>query len=245
MLNFIICDDTHAQSIKDAVEPILQELNLGKIVLAETKPNSVLDYIESNEEPSVYLLDIELSALINGIDMARLIREKDDDSYIIFITSHEEFAIMTYKYKLHVMDYIVKPLNQQDIRNCLQTILESEINKKNMQKINNQENNILNIKSGCQQHMIDIRDIIYFEVIKNKIIIHTEKGQISFFSTMKEIKDKLFSMKIDRFVVSHKSYLVNMKKIESVEKSDITMSNGYRCPLSRNYRKEIINAINS
>lgn len=245
MLNFIICDDTDAQSIREKVEPIIQELELGEIAMAENNPNKVFEYIEANKSPSVYFLDIELNTSINGIDVARLIREKDESSYIIFITAYEKFAFLTYKYKLRVMDYIVKPIKQESIRECLQAIHESEKNKKSMEYKIHKKNYILDIKSGWKQYRIDIRDIIYLEVIKNKIIIYTETGQISFFSTLKDIRDKLSSMRADSIIACHKSYLVNIKKIKQIDSMDLIMSNGHRCPLSRNYKRGITDAFGS
>ena len=242
MLNFIICDDTHAQSIRDMLEPIIVELNLGKIVMTETKPDRVLEYIKNNESPSAYFIDIELDTAINGIDIARLIRNKDASSYIVFITAHQEFAFLTFKYKLQVMDYIVKPIRLEDIRDCLQTMHQSEEMKRTERNGENYGNYILEIKSGWKQYRIDIRDIIYIEVIKNKIMIHKEKGQISFFSTLKGIRDKLCCIDSDSFRVCHKSYLVNMKKVKQIDRMELIMSNGDRCPISRSHKRGIIDA---
>ncbi|MFA7573612.1 MAG: LytTR family DNA-binding domain-containing protein [Lutispora sp.] len=245
MLNFIICDDTHAQSIRDVVEPIIVELNLGKIVIFETKPDKVLDYINNNTNTSVYFIDIELDTTINGIDIARLIRDKDDSSYIVFITAHQEFAFLTYKYRLQVIDYIVKPIRQEDIRDCLQEIHKSEEVKKIQRGLKNQENYILEVKSGWKKYRIDIRDIIYVEVTRNRIVIHTERGQTSFLATLKEIRDRLCCMDADSFMVCHKSYLVNIKKIKLLDKTELIMSNGERCPISRSYKRGIIDALDS
>lgn len=245
MLDFIICDDMEAKNIKTVVEPMIKELNLGKIVLAETKPDRVLDYIKYNDNASVYLIDIELDTSISGIDIARLIRDRDASSYIVFITAHQEFAFLTYKYKLRVTDYLVKPLKPEDIRQCLESIRELEEKRKAIEDDIHQKNNILSIKSGCRQYRVNVEDIIYLEIIKNKIIIHTETGQISFFCTLKDIRDKLSRMGNDSIMDCHKSYMININKVQGIDNMDIIMSNGDRCPLSRNHRKEIIDAFNN
>lgn len=245
MLNFIICDDTDAQIIRDAVEPVLEELNLGKIIIAENNPDRVIEYAKKDNSPSVYFLDVELNASLNGIEVARYIRERNDAAYIVFITAYEEFAFLTYKYKLHAMDYIVKPIKHEDIKNCLQSIIESEEREKTRRDENNIKSYILDIKSGWKHYRIDARDIIYLEVIKNKVIIHTEMGQISFLATMKEIKDKLCYIDAKSFKSCHKSYLVNIKKIKLVAGMDLIMANGDRCPISRNCKREIIDAFSS
>lgn len=245
MLNFVICDDTHSQSIRDIIEPIIDELNIGKIVMVEKSPDKVVEYIKNNKAATVYFLDIELNSSINGIDMARLIREKDSSSYIVFITAHEEFAFLTYKYKLNVVDYIVKPFRENDVMYCIETICNLEKEKKDIEGDGTQKDYILYIKSGWKQYRIDARDIIYIEVIKNKIVIHIETGQISFFSTLKDVRDKLSSVGVDSIMICHKSYMVNIKKISCIDKNDIIMINGDRCPLSRRYKRGIVDAFNS
>lgn len=244
LLNVVICDDTHSESIRDAVEPIINELSIGKIVMVEKSPDKVLEYINYNKAPTVYFLDIELNSYINGIHMARLIREKDSFSYIVFITAHEEFAFLTYKYKLNVLDYIVKPVNNEDIKYCIESICKLE-NQKKVKEDDAQKDYILNIKSGWKQYRIDVRDITYIEVIKNKIIIHVETGQISFFSTLKDFRDKLSSVGFKSIVVCHKSYMVNLKKVSCIDKNNIIMKNGDRCPISRRYKRVIMDAFNS
>ncbi|MCQ1531255.1 LytR/AlgR family response regulator transcription factor [Lutispora saccharofermentans] len=245
MLNFVICDDMEAKSIRTVIEPMIKELNLGRIVLSETKPDRILNYIKHNDTTSVYLIDIELDTSVNGIDIARLIRDRDASSYIVFITAHQEFAFLTYKYKLRVMDYLVKPLKPEDIRQCLESICELEKKRKAIEDDNHQKNNTLSIKSGCRQYRVNVEDIIYLEVIKNKIIIHTETGKISFICTLKDVRDKLSRMGNDIIMDCHKSYMVNINKVQGIDNMDIIMSNGDRCPLSRNHRKEIIDAFGS
>lgn len=245
LLNFVICDDTHSESIRDAIEPIIDELNIGKIVMTEKSPDKVMEYIKNNKVPTAYFLDIELNSSINGIDMARLIREKDSSSYIVFITAYEKFAFLTYKYKLNVVDYIVKPVNKNDVIYCIETICNLEKDKKFIEDDEDKKDYILNIKSGWKQYRIDARDIIYIEVIKNKIIIHIETGQISFFSTLKDVRDKLPSVGVDSIMICHKSYMVNIKKISCIDKNDVIMINGDRCPLSRRYKRGIVDAFNS
>lgn len=111
-MNLIICEDDRRfrENINKVVnrEIIINDYNV-KISLVTDKEEEILNYVKNHlYDENIYFLDIELNTKNEGIDLARKIREYDKRGYIVFITSHEELAILTYKYKLAAFDYIVK-----------------------------------------------------------------------------------------------------------------------------------------
>lgn len=119
MLNFAICDDS--LSIINQLTNLFENLFFkhdypAKVVFTTTKANDLLSFV-SNNKIDVLVLDINLHSNIDGLGVAKKIREFDKDCYIIFTTAHMEFAPVAYKYK--TFDYISKPINSQRIEESL------------------------------------------------------------------------------------------------------------------------------
>lgn len=244
MLDFIICDDIDVCKLRKLIEPAIIRRNLGTIALVTTNPKEVLDFAEKNENRAVYFLDVDLNNEIDGFFIAKRVREKDPYSYIIFVTAHMELSFVTYKHKLSVLDYIVKPISHADIANCLRAIQEYEENIEAIKskELLKEDDPFITVKSGFSLHNIKIAEIIYIEVNKNKIAINIENETVSCFAAMREVRDKLAEKGIDYFAYCHKSFLINIKKIKQINSNTIIMVNGDICPLSRNYKKEIRDA---
>ncbi len=80
----------------------------------------------------------------------------------------------------------------------------------------------LKIKVRGQLYFIPLNDIIYLEKDLRKIIVHTRKGDISFYGRFCDIMPFLDS----RFVCCHKSFVLNMAEIHLLSRAEILMSNG-------------------
>ncbi len=89
-------------------------------------------------------------------------------------------------------------------------------------------------------HLITYRirkdNIIYIESVRNYIYIHTRKRTLKLRKSLKEIV-KLLD---DRFVQIHKSYIVNMDKIDNISQKDINMFEKINLPLGNKYRDRFI-----
>lgn len=115
MLNFAICDDN--LSITNRLANLFENLFLkhdypADVVYTTTKADDLLSFV-SNNKIDVVVLDINLRSNIDGLGVAKKIREFDKDCYIIFTTAHMEFAPVAYQYK--TFDYISKPINYERI----------------------------------------------------------------------------------------------------------------------------------
>ena len=107
MLKFALCDDN--VSVLSRLENMLNFIFTkndisAEIVLSASSPKEMLDFAENNPV-DVLILDINLKADISGCDIADIIRKKNKDAYIIFLTGHFEYALIAYKYK--TFDYLI------------------------------------------------------------------------------------------------------------------------------------------
>nr|WP_312983469.1 LytTR family DNA-binding domain-containing protein [Clostridioides sp.] len=227
MYTIVICEDdlTHKKVLKDYISQIFSEVS-SKFKIYEF--TSGLDLINSElDNIDIYFLDIKMDGL-SGMDTAIKIREVDDKSEIIFITSlidyvQEGYVVRAYR-------YLVKPINYKDLKkhviNCIEDMHK---NKENFMLIGN---NIEMIK-------IPIADILYIEVRKKELTIHShDKTYVTKCSMNKAEKDL---RKFD-FFRCHKSYLINLKKMDTLTKDSVII-NEIAIPVSKhriNTLKKII-----
>jgi len=239
-LNFILIDDqkTVLESTSSFVKNFIAENGIeAQISLCTTSPQDVLNYSsEKFDQMNVYILDINLKSEMNGLALGRAIRDREPNSYIIFLTAYIELSMMVFKYKLKVFDFLVKPVSYAELSECLKALVEdySRILGLHLPA----QENFINLKSGYQENYISINDIIYIESFGPKLRIHTVDEQFECYGTLKAIEKSINEM-TDTFCRSHKSFLINTKYIREVNIKDLAvfMSNGDKCLVSRSKKK--------
>jgi len=241
MLDIIICEDNGMERSK--IESIIKEeivnlINGTNIALSTDNPKDVINYLKKNlGKCFIYFLDVELVNELNGIELAKVIRNYDSKGYIVFITSHAEFSLLTFKYKVQAFDYILKSDNkglQSSILDCLNEAY------KDYKSIDILEKEKISINLGNRIEKFPFEEIMFFETTKvnHKLCIHTIKGHFEFYGKMKDLEDELPSF----FYKAHRSYLVNTTKIKSFDKTNKTiyMVNDEACYASLLYLKGLI-----
>jgi two-component system response regulator AgrA len=241
MFDIIICEDNNYQ--RQQIETIIKDEIINSnlkcsITLATDKPEFVIKYIEENNYRTfLYFLDVELHGKMNGIELAKIIRNFDSMGYIVFITSHVELTMLTFQYKVQAMDYIVK----DDLNNVKSKVIECIREAYNDYKnIKTKKTSDISINVGNNIVYFNLNDILFFETTTkdHKIRIHTCDEQLEFYGTLKEIEKM---MSVD-YYKSHRSYLVNTKKIKAIDKNKfiIYMINDEVCYISARYLKGLL-----
>ena len=201
MIKFIIVDDDGKEIEK--VKALIHEVVSDAKILSFSKINSALKAeIENVDEHKIYILDIELANKISGITIAKLIREVDWESEIIFITNHDKMFESTHRSIYEVFDFIEKFHDfdkrfKKDIREILKRNFDNKMFKYNA---NNIELNIY------------YRNILYIYRDKDerKLVIVTPNNNYKVTMAIKEIPQYLD----DRFVQCHRSCIVNKNRVE-------------------------------
>lgn len=225
-MKIAICEDNlkTLSEIENLVSKTLQEMDEKYSIDTFQTGESLFNRISlsQNYYYQVYFLDIELGKL-SGIDVARIIREKDSKAQIIFITSHSEF--MPDAFDVTAFHYLVKPLVPKKLKKVLKTLLVQA----------NEKFAIFNFQINKTMYAIPINDILYFESDKRKINIYTNKNKYSFYERMSNVIGRLPKT----FVIIHKSYVVNLHNVRTVQKSQLTMENGQILVISRAHVQSI------
>lgn len=232
MLSIIICEDDQIQrtELNKIIENyvMIEELNM-RIQLSTENPNEVIRYVEENKvKNGIYFFDIDLQAAMNGVELAAKIRDLDSLGKIIFVTTHEEFAPLTFIYKTEALDYILK----DDVAHFKNRVIDAlnHANKQYFSEDNSQET-FLKIKIGNQIEFIPIKEVMFIETSTNshRLKLHLENRSINFY-------DKIENLDIypDCLYRTHKSYLVNINNIVLLDKSErsCTFSNGEKAFIS-------------
>lgn len=204
-----------------------------------SKEKNILFNIQSFESGDAFLmrfksqydfiiLDINLSA-INGIDVARSIREKDEKVIIMFATNLSKYA--TRGYEVDAIDYVLKPLNYASFYLRLERA---------MKRINKRDNYFVVVQSEGGFNRININDVLYVEVIAHDIIFHLiNDSSITTSGTLKKFEEQL---KDHWFIRCNSCYLVNARKIKRVEKLDVHLLNNEVIAISHPKKKFFMEA---
>ncbi len=191
-----------------------------------------------NQTPDVIFLDIQMP-YINGLEFAQIIEE---DTKIIFTTAFKDYAIDGYK--VNAIDYLLKPFSYANFLTAAKKALtwHETVQSKN-NSLSKKEDAVEGIFVKADYKIIHVlfEDIIYVEGLKNYIKIFTEKqpNPIVTIMTMAEMEKALPA---DHFIRIHRSFIVKKNKIESVNKSRLTV-NGKEIPIGKTYRQNFMEKI--
>ncbi|MBO5237288.1 MAG: response regulator transcription factor [Lachnospiraceae bacterium] len=246
MLSIYICEDNPIQlnHYRTIVENIIlmEELDM-KIQAAVTNPDELLTIAKQTQQNqenggAFYLLDIDLNANKDGFDVAQAIREFDSRGFIAFITTHSEMAMLTFKYQVEAMDFILKDdiwSIGTHIRSCL------EVAKKRY--ITYSQVPMLAFKTGDQTIYIEQDRIQYIATSStpHKVTVVTENSITEFYGSLKKCSEVL----PQNFIRCHKAYIVNVNHITSVDRKTfaITFANNHTCFASTRGITRVLRAI--
>ena len=171
----------------------------------------------------IILLDIVMP-MLNGIDAAKELREKDKNVKIVFLTSSAEFALDSYTVK--ASNYLLKPLEPAQFFTCLDEL-------------------IFDIKSVSKCIIVKGLDAVYRIPLSNIEHVESQSKHIIFYTSDNktiESTDPLYTYENillfeDGFFKCHRSYIINIHHVDSFSPSEVIMQSGCRIPISRSHQK--------
>lgn len=183
------------------------------------------ELLEANlKDVDILLLDIKMDN-INGMDVARKIREYGNKMEIIFITSLIDYVQDGYEVKAY--RYLLKPINFEELKKHLLTcIKEIKLNKKNY----------IIIKNKSNTYKINSNEITYIEVQKKDMLIHTINKNFQVKYSLEKVEKDL---NLDTFVRCHKSFIVNLSYVENIKSNIAILESGEEVAVSRYRYKDI------
>ncbi|MBC1474955.1 response regulator transcription factor [Listeria grandensis] len=234
MIEVFICEDEDNQRdeiIKHVENYIMIENFDMELALSTGDPEELLSYVQlSGEGMGLYFLDVDLKhARLDGLELAQKIREYDPRGFIVFITTHAELSYLTFTYKVEAMDYIIKD-DFDKVRNRIFDCMKSV--EERVSRERKDVGKFFTTKSDEKVIHEPYDDILFLGISgkARRLILHGKDRQIEFYGRIKNLEDSFD----ERFYKTHRAFIVNTDKIESVNfvTGEITMINGEICLLS-------------
>ncbi|PWA03936.1 LytR/AlgR family response regulator transcription factor [Flavobacterium psychrotolerans] len=188
-----------------------------------------LAYLKSNKVDLLFL-DINMDEL-SGIE---LLESSKIESQVIITTAYQEYAIKGYE--LNVTDYLLKPFTFDRFLKAVNKAQENST-----QPLQNSQQDFIFVKTENRLVKIDFSDILFIEGMRDYRRIHTINKRIMTLQNFSELEQIIPSNLVCRV---HKSYMVGINKIESIERMRIKVSNQI-IPISETYKELFFNMINS
>ena len=188
------------------------------------------EYLEHDTVDAIFC-DINMPDL-NGMDFVKSLAAPP---LIVFTTAYSEYAVEGFR--VNAVDYLLKPFGLQDFQRTalrLKTRLEERGVKSEESSVKNEEN-FLFLKTDYRVVKVNIADIRYVESMSEyqKVWIEGERKPVITHLSMKKMEEKL----PDSFMRIHRSYIVNLNKIQEVNKSRIILDADTYLPLGDLYKE--------
>jgi DNA-binding LytR/AlgR family response regulator len=224
-LKYVIIDDDEID--RAVVETEAAKFSFLQKIASCCNPLEAIEII-TRFNPDIIFLDIEMPDF-SGMDLLR--KKITITSLTVFITSHPEFALESYE--LEAFDYLLKPLSSERFARCAFRLHDFyKMRVKAFAFDTEQEKDFIIVKQGYDKYKISIHDILYLEAMKDYTRITTVAQQYLVLTTLNGIIEKLPA---DIFVRIHRSYVVNKKKVDAIQKNKISIQS-YVLPVGKLYK---------
>jgi len=219
MLTFTICDDetTEISYLTTLLHQWANETNTPFRLFTFQSAEQFLFAYEEDKSTDILLLDIQMGEM-DGVELARKLRTKNDKVQIIFITGFPDF--MAYGYDVAALHYLMKPVSAEK--------LFAVLNRAAAQ-ISRQPPAILLTIDG-EQVRLSLDEIIYIEALDHNLEILTRNtGKLTVKMPLYQLENKL----TPEFVHCHRSYIVNLRHVSKITKTEVVIDSGTSLPLAR------------
>lgn len=196
--------------------------------------NNAIDAISFMNQSNVDLifLDIEMPQF-NGIEF---LKSLDKIPMVIFTTAYSEYAVDGFN--IGAVDYLMKPIpfhrffkavlraQQMASTQTAQPIIAPTLPQKSVQEY-------IFVKAEYENIKLNLNDILYIEGLKDYVKIHTSNGK--YILTLNSLKKFEVSLESNDFFRIHRSYIVNLKHVKSIQKNKVVIMDR-RIPVGENYK---------
>lgn len=218
-MQIAICDDEKSmgQILEEKIKKLLPDAVIKKYLSGEA-------LISSGCKPDILFLDIQMPGM-DGMATARVLRQKNEDLILIFVTAAEEYVFQAFD--VGAFHYLVKPFSDEKFEEVVKKAIKTAKNHSG----NGTDEKYMMIRSAGSHIKVFLRDIVYAEVYNRKIIIHTRDTDIEYYGKMQDLSNIAGA----DFFRTHRAYLVHFKYVMKYDASCVTMENGTAMIAKQNY----------
>lgn len=237
---FIYEDDMiQAQQVRSLIEELCAKHDIAyDFIEVTSRAENIIEKIPHTKYVPLYFLDIEIrSEERKGLELAQMIRQEDQEGIIVFVTTHSEFAPLSYEYMVSALTFIDKALPYEErykmFEQCLNYYDERNRSKRPVDDLVIQNEHTTIRVAFSRVHYIKTDG-------PHRLALVTDNRYINFYGSLKQI------LTLDnRLLRCHQSYVVNLSAIKKYDAANrlITLKNGAEIPVSRRLSRSVQHAL--
>lgn len=242
MIEIILCDDDPfiLKIAKETIHKVIHTYYLeAQIACVSESYSEIIKFIEDNPKPYLCFIDLDFGKeKLNGIDIAKLIKQKEPLSKVVFVTNHHELALEVLKSGVEPFGFIEKNSDLSKMEEDYLKYIQLAIGNTSYEK-NEQEQMIELILGVDEKIKLPLSQILYVEAVKtisHGIAYHTING-----STMivRDSIEKVLETLGEDFMRTHRSVIVHKKYVVGLEEGLVRFANGETAACSFRLRGEV------
>lgn len=230
-MNCIIIDDEPLA--REAIEMLINQTGDLNLIGSFSSPETATGFIESNTVELIFL-DIQMPG-INGIEFARTIPK---ETFVVFTTAYSEFAIDSYE--VDAIDYLIKPVKLERFQKAVEKaqtyskLFKADYTGNNIEQV---ADDFFFVKADRRIFKVYFNNILFIQGLKDYVVMHSENQKVITAMNIKTIHDQLPK---DMFVRVSKSYIINVRHINSVDNNTVYIG-ANEIPIGNIYRDFFFN----
>ncbi|MBB6235904.1 DNA-binding LytR/AlgR family response regulator [Pedobacter sp. AK013] len=225
-MNCIIIDDEPLA--REAIEMLINQTDGLDLIGSFGGPETVTNFMESNTVELIFL-DIHMPG-IGGIEFARTIPK---ETFVVFTTAYSEFALDSYE--VDAIDYLIKPIKLERFQKAVEKahtyskLFKADYADNSVEQV---ADDFFFVKADRRIFKVYFNSILFIQGLKDYVVMHSETQKVITAMNIKTIHDQLPK---DMFVRVSKSYIINVKHIDSVDNNTVYIGTN-EIPIGSIYR---------
>ena len=231
---YVIDDEEHA--IDTIVGYINKHPGLS-LTGSSISPLQGIEDIRNAGQVDIVFLDVDMPEL-SGMDVADII---SSFTSVIFTTAFPNYALQAFE--KNGSDFLLKPISFERFVKSV-TKVQNLIQAKSNSDKTPEDDQYFFINPGVKGKMIQLNysDILYIEGLKNYVVIYTIDNKYITYLSMKEVEK---AIPHNRFIRIHKSFIVSLNKIKSIDGNNVILSQNSELPIGTSFKDSFIDVINT
>jgi DNA-binding LytR/AlgR family response regulator len=231
-LQCLIIDDEPLA--RECIENYSKQTDFLALVGTGSNPIDLIQLMDQHPVDLIFL-DIQMP-MMNGIDFLKMATKLP---MVIITTAYPSYALEGFQ--LDVLDYLVKPITFARFFKAVTKAKDYHqiVNAASLGKTAKPVADYFFIKCDYKYERIYLNEIRYIQALQNYITIYTTKAKYITLLSLKTVQQHLDE---HAFIRVHKSFIVAISKIESIENNEILIQ-ASRIPISRNLREEVLEKV--
>lgn len=230
MLNCVIIDDEPIA--RKLLQEYIEEIDFLRLAGTAENPLKIAGLLATQNVDLIYL-DINMPKM-TGMEF---LRSTPNLPMVILTTAYEQYALEGFE--MAVIDYLVKPFPLERFLKASRKALEYKLLKDRQYPNNDPNSEYIFVKSEGKLERVILDDLISIQAMANYVILHTIKGRLIVYLTIKGI---LGNLPPEKFLQVHKSYIVNLNKVNSINGNIIYLGNE-QAPIGQSFYDAVMDKL--